>query len=103
MIWWLRDPAAFIVRGVSNSISGHVLPKVQVIVSFAPMMTGSLPSTVGTLTNLQYLAIVSTSIGGSLPSEIGLLRGVVNLNLENNMFGGAIPSQAFAGMNTLSK
>jgi hypothetical protein len=67
------------------------------------MMTGSLPSTIGMLSDLRYLAIVSTSIGGPLPSEIGLLQNVLNLNLENNLFSGEIPSRSFAGMNALSK
>jgi hypothetical protein len=67
------------------------------------MMTGSLPSTIGLLSGLEYLAIVSTAIGGSLPSEIGLLQSVVNLNLENNEFSGEIPSRSFASMTALSK
>lgn len=56
-------------------------------------MWGTLPSTIGELSQLTYLAIIHTSIGGTLPSELALLQHLVQLDFSTNSFSGAFPAE----------
>lgn len=57
-------------------------------------MSGTLPSSIGTLAYLRTLSLISNTIGGTLPSEIGMLRSLEYLNLEHNDYlTGTIPSE----------
>lgn len=62
----------------------------------APEMSGTLPSTLGSMSSLNYLAIVSTSIQGSIPTEIGMLSNLQSLNVEANLLTGTVPNQVVA-------
>ena len=68
----------------------------------APEMTGTLPSTMGGMSSLNYLAIASTSIQGSIPTEIGMLSNLQNLIVEANLLTGTVPNQVVT-MPSLSK
>ncbi|PRP84455.1 putative Leucine-rich repeat receptor protein kinase EXS precursor [Planoprotostelium fungivorum] len=62
-------------------------------------MTGSLPESLGTLTNLQFLAIIGNpGLTGEIPSSISQLIQLYYLDLSFNDFIGEIP----AGLGNLS-
>lgn len=54
-------------------------------------LSGSLPSTIGNLTQLIDFNISHNNISGPLPIEIGNLANLVNLDISHNPIGGAIP------------
>lgn len=53
---------------------------------------GTLPSSIGSLTNLSALILVGCSFFGPIPESIGSLQNLVYLALNNNSFNGPIPN-----------
>ncbi|KAD4584167.1 hypothetical protein E3N88_21768 [Mikania micrantha] len=70
------------------------------------LLYGSIPSGIGNMSNLNYLALAAnnfsgeipfeigmlTSLTGPIPSEIGTLGMIQNIDLSNNRLTGVIPS-----------
>ena len=56
-------------------------------------ITGSLPSTISLLTNMQVLNLKYNSIRETIPSTISALSLLNTLDLSNNKFKGTIPQQ----------
>ena len=56
-------------------------------------MTGEIPSGIGNLTNLMYLALSGNQLTGEIPSEIGNLTNLTVFNLNNNQLSGVIPEE----------
>ncbi|CAO2193681.1 unnamed protein product [Urochloa humidicola] len=55
-------------------------------------ITGSIPSAIGNLFNLQFFSVAKTSISGVVPDSIGKLVNLVELGLYNTDLSGLIPS-----------
>ncbi|KAF7127670.1 hypothetical protein RHSIM_Rhsim11G0113000 [Rhododendron simsii] len=53
---------------------------------------GTLPSSIGSLTNLSALILVGCSFFGPIPESIGSLQNLVYLALNKNSFSGPIPN-----------
>ena len=60
---------------------------------YSNYLGGSLPSSLGNLTNLQQLNLTFNHISGSIPSSLGNLTNLTFLSLSFNQFTGNIPSQ----------
>ena len=56
-------------------------------------MTGTIPSTLGNLTNLTHLRPHDNQLSGEIPSELGNLTNLTHLGLESNQLTGPIPSE----------
>ena len=56
-------------------------------------ITGSIPSEVGNLGNLESLHLHETGISGSIPSELGDLSNLTRLRLNDTDISGSIPSE----------
>ena len=54
-------------------------------------LIGSIPSTIGNLTNLNTLVLGGNDLSGPIPNEIGNLINLQNLNLQSNQLSGQIP------------
>lgn len=54
-------------------------------------LTGALPSSIGNLTNLQYIYLDQNNISGRIPEEIGDLTGLIYINLATNKLEGNLP------------
>ncbi|CAB9513814.1 Leucine Rich Repeat [Seminavis robusta] len=58
-----------------------------------PNLRGSIPTEIGVLTNLEFIALPFSSHTGTLPTELGLLTKLLFLVISNNAFTGSIPSE----------
>ena len=64
-------------------------------------LTGTIPSSIGSLTSLQYLKLKTNNLNGTIPSSIGSLTSLTTLDLQFNQLTGTIPS-SFSNLISLS-
>ena len=82
-------------RQLTGSIPGADLARLTGLTELAlrgNSLTGSIPSEIGALTNLEHLDMSYSgeySMGGLIPSEIGKLANLTWMNLGGNAFTGA--------------
>ena len=55
-------------------------------------LAGSIPASLGNLTNLQVVALGGNQLTGSIPASLGSLTNLEWLNLSNNRLTGSIPA-----------
>ncbi|KAK3232828.1 hypothetical protein CYMTET_56852 [Cymbomonas tetramitiformis] len=56
-------------------------------------LTGTIPTEIGRLTELQILDLRANSLTTTLPSEMGLLSSLISLSVAHNQLAGTIPSE----------
>ncbi|KAK9089398.1 hypothetical protein Scep_028480 [Stephania cephalantha] len=59
----------------------------------ANKLTGNIPSSLSSLTQLAAMSLNGNSLTGELPDSFQDLSSLVNLNIENNLFSGPIPEK----------
>lgn len=57
------------------------------------VLTGNIPSVIGTFWNLANLNVITNQLTGTLPTELGLLQNLQFLNLYDNLLTGNLPSE----------
>uniref|UniRef100_A0A0D9W9H7 non-specific serine/threonine protein kinase n=1 Tax=Leersia perrieri TaxID=77586 RepID=A0A0D9W9H7_9ORYZ len=57
------------------------------------ILSGTLPSFIGELTNMQNMTFRINSLSGPIPKELGNLTNLVSLGLGSNRFNGSLPSE----------
>ncbi|XP_027330043.1 probable inactive receptor kinase RLK902 isoform X2 [Abrus precatorius] len=62
-------------------------------------LTGSLPTGLGNLTELQTLSLRFNALTGGIPSDFANLKSLRNLYLQGNFFSGEVPDSVFALQN----
>jgi len=62
-------------------------------------LSGSLPSGLGNLTELQTLSLRFNALTGRIPADFGNLKALRNLYLQGNFFSGEVPDAVFALQN----
>lgn len=96
----LNDPTNALGSWDANSVDPcswyHVTCNPQKsIVTFLGLanlqLSGTLPSEIGNLTNLESLMLEGNNISGQIPTEMGKLSKLVSLDLSNNHLSGPIP------------
>ncbi|WCJ34722.1 Leucine-rich repeat transmembrane protein kinase [Euphorbia peplus] len=55
-------------------------------------LSGTIPTTLAQLPNLQTLALLGNRLNGSIPPQIANISTLVVLNLEDNLLGGPLPA-----------
>lgn len=83
---WLAGPVST-WQGITVSAG-----RVKEINLTANNLTGTLPVSIGNLSELDSLTLVGNFISGSVPSSLGNLSKLVWLDLTYNQFTGSIPS-----------
>lgn len=82
-------------NGLSGSLPtalGDLTELESLVIITNPALTGSIPTTIGNLTKLHTLFLHSNALTGSIPTSIGNLTLVTNLELQSNSLTGSIPS-----------
>ncbi|WP_177236632.1 FG-GAP-like repeat-containing protein [Spirosoma endophyticum] len=85
---WLKNCNPCTWDGVTCTDKGRVS---QLRLDNNPLV-GTLPASLGTLTNLQTLILSDNQLSGSIPASLGMLTNLLHLDLSNNLFTDSIPS-----------
>jgi hypothetical protein len=56
-------------------------------------LTGTLPSEVGLLSELESLEIATNTLSGAIPTEIGLMNSMRNFDVSHNKFNSSLPTE----------
>jgi len=90
---------------VGNGLQGKLIVDLNLLSALETIrlnenrrLTGSLPTSVGLLTNLSVLAISGTSINGNIPTEFGALLKLQALQCDETLIQGTIPSEIGAAL-----
>ena len=82
-----------------NLFSGTLPPSIGGLTELTSLelggesLSGTLPTTLGLLSKLQFLHLNDNRFSGSLPTELGLLNELETFDAYNNQFDGAMPSE----------
>ncbi|NJO17176.1 MAG: hypothetical protein HC877_15960 [Thioploca sp.] len=83
----------------NNQLSGSIpsqlgnLSQLEQLYLYSNQLTSSIPSELGNLSQLQELTLSNNQLSGSIPSELGNLSLLQHLSLDNNQLNGSIPSE----------
>ncbi|GMP63532.1 hypothetical protein CsSME_00025175 [Camellia sinensis var. sinensis] len=85
-----NSPGVGLIGYLSGDIQG--LSELQTLdLSYNNGLTGSLPQSIGNLTKLSNLILISCGFSGPIPETIGSLQQLSILSLSSNSFSGPIP------------
>ena len=84
---WLTDEPLESWYGVAVNTEGRV----DSLILEENDLSGTLPASLGNLTDLQMLDLSDNVLSGNIPSEVGDLTSLLTLDLSNNMLSGEIP------------
>ena len=84
---WLTSAPVSTWKGITLDNGGRV----SQINLYINNLTGTLPYSMGELTNLTSISLHINAIGGNIPASIGKLTNLIALDLGENEFTGTIP------------
>jgi hypothetical protein len=71
---------------IKFSLSTNPITRISVV-------SGTIPTEIGRLTELNYLEFSKNEISGTLPTQLGLLQKLDALYVDKNLFSGTLPTQ----------
>jgi hypothetical protein len=84
----------------SNSLEGDIGPIINALPITlieleldANIFTGTIPPSIGTFTDLNFLDFGGNTFKGTIPNELGLLSKLTSLDFGGNNLSGTIPNQ----------
>ena len=86
---WLSDKPTSLWYGVATDSDGRVTS----LRLGTNELSGSIPSELGDLTNLEFMALDGNELSGEIPPELGDLANLKRLYLNENQLSGSIPTQ----------
>jgi Leucine-rich repeat (LRR) protein len=95
----LSSPLMRIISLSGNEFTGPIpdrwgatMPELAEIILVMNLLTGSLPASIGRLSNLGNLNVGDNQLTGTLPSDMGELSSLLQLSLSGNMLTGTLSS-----------
>jgi hypothetical protein len=95
-------PSTYVRNAVSDDDTynfGSIISLIEFSVS-DNHLSGPIPTTIGTHTNLTLLSLSANDLTGSLPSELAHIISLVTLNVSNNRLSGSLSSLFVDGVST---
>lgn len=86
---WLSDQPLNEWSGVTADSTGRVIS----LILDENALSGALPESLGSLTNLQTLRLSGNALSGGLPESLGDLTNLQRLDLGDNQLSGSLPSE----------
>ena len=86
---WLSDRPIGEWYGVNVDYQGHVTG----LSLGGNQLTGTIPTELGSLSNLRWLSLWGNQLTGTIPTELGSLSNLERLYLGGNQLTGAIPTE----------
>ncbi|KAL3321851.1 hypothetical protein AABB24_039463 [Solanum stoloniferum] len=86
------NSSGFVLSGPIPEWFGQKLTQLKQLDLSSSSILGSLPSSLGSLSNLDFMSLYNNSITGTVPLELGKLSSLRVLDLSWNSFTGEIPS-----------
>eukprot|EP00978_Attheya_sp_CCMP212_P016812 scaffold44411_cov45-Attheya_sp.AAC.1 len=80
----------------SNALTGTIpseLGQISNLNLHSNALNGTIPSELGQISNLQGLSLFANALTGTIPSELGQMPNLEYLDLHNNPLTGTIPSE----------
>ncbi|GFP98429.1 probable LRR receptor-like serine/threonine-protein kinase at2g16250 [Phtheirospermum japonicum] len=87
------NSSGFLLPGSIPVWLGHGLSNLEILDLRSSSITGSIPSSVGSLSRLKYLCLSNNSITGNMPTALGNLVKLSVLDLSQNLLTGQIPKE----------
>ena len=91
------SPAALIIDLSENLFTGSIpeswwtsMPLLEDIRLYTNLLTGTLSTSIGLLSNMTIFAVYDNLMTGSLPSELGQLSSLAAMSLNGNSFTGSL-------------
>uniref|UniRef100_A0A0V0IX29 Putative LRR receptor-like serine/threonine-protein kinase-like n=1 Tax=Solanum chacoense TaxID=4108 RepID=A0A0V0IX29_SOLCH len=86
------NSSGFVLSGQIPDWFGQKLTQLKQLDLSSSSILGSLPSSLGSLSNLDFLSLFNNSITGTVPLELGKLSSLRVLDLSWNSFTGEMPT-----------
>lgn len=86
--WLINDPTSLVSSWYGVTVSNNRVTKLSLSKN---NVTGTLPNSIGNLSNLTQLILSSNEIGGTLPTTLGQMTGLRGIHISNNNFSGTLP------------
>lgn len=104
MLTGLKSISAYINFGLKGTIPTLIgrLTDLEYIALFISGIDGSIPTEIGLVTRLSHLLLIDDELTGTLPSEIFLLSNLKTLVLDENNLTGTLPTEIALLSNSLN-
>ena len=86
---WLTDKPLGLWYGVATDSDGRVTG----LRLRTNNLSGSIPTNLGSLSNMESLSLDRNQLTGAIPPQLGSLSNLEYLNLEDNQLTGAVPTE----------
>ena len=77
--------------GTISPSLGQLTAVTYLVIESSPQLHGTLPPSIGALSNLSILHITSLNVTGTIPNEFSQLTSLFYLEIHNNLLSGSIP------------
>ncbi|GJP38603.1 hypothetical protein CLOM_g23041 [Closterium sp. NIES-68] len=96
------DLTGFGLTGSLPTSLGSLYQPTTIILSRNSFSGSSVPSQLGQLTSLQALLLTGCQLVGSIPDSLGSMTSLTYLSLGQNLLGGSIPSFLFTSLKSMA-
>lgn len=86
------NSSGFLLQGPIPEWLGQKLNNLEVLDLSSSSISGSIPSSLGSLNKLSSLSLANNSIAGVIPASLGMLSSLSVLDLSHNLLTGQIPT-----------